>query len=164
MAVEVNFLIEELPNGQGIKFTNQTNEDGTTPISYELTLFGNVIDITGWVMNVPLEISSDAFPSTYIDDGVLKDGAYEFKLTYLEGANTHDNTNTYAFIAQINRGYVLQAHAAGGGVKVDFYDHKALKMLEVMEGISVATKNGQIATFQDLLILGQKLLKIEYDV
>ena len=64
----------------------------------------------------------------------------------------------------LNRGYVLQAHAAGHGDKIDFYDHKALKALEVMEGISVATKNGQIQTFQDMLLLMEKLLKVEYDV
>ena len=82
MAVVVDFLIEELPDGKGITFTNMTDEDGTTPVSYQLTLTGDIIDITGWVMNEPLEISADAFPGQYVDGGILKDGAYEFKLTY----------------------------------------------------------------------------------
>jgi len=164
MAVEVDFLIEELPNGKGIKFTNKTNENGSTPSSYQLRLDGYSIDISGWIMNTPLEISAGGFPPEYLDNNILKDGAYEFELSCTANGEYYENKNTYAFIAQINKGYVLQAHAAGHGDKIDFYDHKALKMLEVMEGISVATKNGQITTFQDMLILGQKLLKVEYDV
>ena len=125
---------------------------------------GTKIDVDGLDSNQPISIGYSSLPKSVIDSGLIMDGAFEFDLKYIEGSNTHNNVETHAFIAQINKGYVLLSSLIGYGDEIDFYDHKALKALETMNALVASVNDGQIEKFRKLLTSMQKILKTNYEV